>query len=869
MAHDDLTTIKPVQRAVRLTRIGLVAQGICRAFWPLWSVLIALIGALMFGVQDVVAPGVFWVGLAAFCAAALWFGVKGAREFEIPSDDDALAQVDAALPGRPLSTLRDTIAIGAGDPASVAVWSAHRAHMAKKALEARPLKPDLQLASRDPFALRYAALLLVGMALMFGSASRLTFWQARGPVAGVINAASWEGWIAPPSYTGLPVLYMADLAEGEIMIPQGSAVTVRLYGDLGALSVAETVSARLGEVPDPATPAHDFVVAQSGEIAIAGAGGRIWQVEIVPDIAPKIAMTGPAETTVEGVMTLPFAAEDDYGVATGRAVLTLSLENVDRRYGLATMPEPREAIEVQLPMPISGSRAKFDESLVENFSDHPWAHLPVNVALFAVDQAALEGAATPQVIDLPARRFFDPLAGAIVEQRRDLLWSRENATRVSQVLRTLSHRPEEGLFRSETDYLRLRVILRRLEAGISFGLSVDQRDEIAQALWDLAIALEDGDLDDAAERMKRAQERLSEAMKNGASNEEIAALMQQLRDATKDYMRQLSQQAQRDAEQNPNDFAQNQRNEGEMQMTQDDLQKMMDRIQELMEQGRMAEAQQALEELQELMDNMRMAQQQGGEGQPSPGQQAMEGLADTLREQQGLSDQAFRDLQEQFNPGANRGESQGNEGRNGGAGRGQSHENQGSEGQGAGEGDAQNQNQGGPQGQGDDQGQSLAQRQDALRQEVERQRDRLPGAGTEGGQSAREALDRAGRAMDQAEEALRQDKLADAIESQSEAMDALRESIRNLGDAMAQNRQQNGQGQQNQSAGQAGGGRQDPLGRDSGSSGQRNGSDAQLLNGEDVYRRAQDLLDQIRRRSGETDRPSAERDYLRRLLERF
>ena len=122
MAHDDLTTIKPVQRAVRLTRIGLVAQGICRAFWPLWSVLIALIGALMFGVQDVVAPGVFWVGLAAFCAAALWFGVKGAREFEIPSDDDALAQVDAALPGRPLSTLRDTIAIGAGDPASVAVW---------------------------------------------------------------------------------------------------------------------------------------------------------------------------------------------------------------------------------------------------------------------------------------------------------------------------------------------------------------------------------------------------------------------------------------------------------------------------------------------------------------------------------------------------------------------------------------------------------------------------------------------------------------------------------------------------------------------------------------------------------------------------
>ncbi|MBL3562113.1 DUF4175 family protein, partial [Rhodovulum sulfidophilum] len=47
------------------------------------------------------------------------------------------------------------------------------------------------------------------------------------------------------------------------------------------------------------------------------------------------------------------------------------------------------------------------------------------------------------------------------------------------------------------------------------------------------------------------------------------------------------------------------------------------------------------------------------------------------------------------------------------------------------------------------------------------------------------------------------------------------------------------------------------------------GTEDSMLQGEDVYRRARDLLDEIRRRSGEQNRPDLELDYLRRLLERF
>ena len=62
--------------------------------------------------------------------------------------------------------------------------------------------------------------------------------------------------------------------------------------------------------------------------------------------------------------------------------------------------------------------------------------------------------------------------------------------------------------------------------------------------------------------------------------------------------------------------------------------------------------------------------------------------------------------------------------------------------------------------------------------------------------------------------------------------------------------------------------RRDPLGRQMGNTGQF-GTDENLLQGEDVYRRAEELLGEIRRRSAEQNRPEVERDYLRRLLDRF
>ena len=857
-----------LRRPLMLTWAGLIAERLVRAFWPFWSVLSASAAALMLGVQDIlpINAALCLLLLCTFAMAA--FAVRGLRRFHWPDQQEALNRLDGSMPGQPLRALKDRQAIGMDDPGSQALWAAHLRRMAERAAQSRAIKPNLRLSDRDPFGLRYVALLALITALLFGSVRHVSSVTQIAAIAGtpVDQSASWEGWIEPPRYTGLPSLYLND-QKGRIEVPEGSQITLRLYGKANAITVSETVSNRTEDQGiNQSAAEQDFEIKTSGTLRIDGPDGQEWDILAIADLPPTVALVEVgATTTFDGQMTQPFRGQDDYGITDGRAMFRLDLNRIDRRYGLVPDPDAREEIVLDLPMPVTGGRIDFTENLIENLSEHPWAHLPVLLQFEVRDEAGQIGLSDQLSLSLPARRFFDPLAAAIIEQRRDLLWSRSNARRVSQLLRAISWKPETGLFRSETAYLRLRVILRRLEALARHdGITKEAQDEMAQALWDLAIILEDGDIGNALDRMRAAQERLSEAMKNGASDDEIAQLMQELRDATEDYLRQKSQQAQRQDDGNGD----RQNAENAVRLTQEDLQAMMDRIQELMEEGRFAEAQQALEEFQELMENLRTAEGQGQQG-GGEGQQAMEGLADTLREQQGLSDQAFRDLQEQFNPNTQSGQSQGNQGFSGGEGRGESHEGQsGGQGEGGQDGQRDSAQSDGSQsggGQGNSAG-SLAQQQDALRRELERQRNNLPGAGTEAGDQARGALDQAEQAMRDAENALREDNLAEAIDRQADAMEALRDGMRNLDQAMA-NEAQN-PGGQGDALGQFGDQQSDPLGRTPGQ-GRQAGTQDNLLQGEDTYRRARELLDEIRRRSGEGVRPNVERDYLKRLLDRF
>ncbi|SFL43177.1 TIGR02302 family protein [Loktanella salsilacus] len=853
--------------------MGLVAERATRAFWPLWSVLFVILTPLMFGFQDRMSLEVFW-GLSLIAALAVGAAlVRGLRMFRWPSKDEALARVDAALPGRPISAVRDAQAIGASDPASAAVWQAHQARMRVATQSARAVQPDLRVSDRDPYGLRFMALLMFVVALLFGSVLRVgsvAQIAQNGGGAALATGPVWEGWITPPAYTGKPVLYLNDIAPGAVQVPLGSDITLRLYGEVGALSVTQTVSGDAA-VPPATDPQQSFSVAQAGQITIDGPNGAAWDVGILADAAPYVTLTAPIESDAMGELNQAFAASDDYGVESGTATFALDLSAVDRSFGLTVDPDPIDPVVLDLPMPFSGDRSDFDEFLIDNLSQHELANLPVTLTLSVTDAAGQTASTPAEPMTLPGRRFFQPVAKAIVEQRRDLMWSRANARRIVQVLRAISYEPDT-LFTNQATYLRLRFIIKRLDQFDRDGITDENEAEIVQALWDLAVQLEDGTLADARERLARAQERLEEAMRNGASEAEIAELMQELRDATQDYMQMLADQME------PGDGTDEpQSAENSTQMSQDELQALMDRIEELMQEGRMAEAQALMEQLNSLLENMRITQGEGsGDGPQTPGQQSMQDLADTLRDQQDLSDDAFRDMQnqgQQGQQGQQPGQEQG-EGQQGQApGQGQQPGADGSgeqPGQEQGQGDGEGQNDGQGSGAGENEGQSLAQRQQALRDELNRQRGALPGLPGDAGDQARRSLDSAEGAMDGAEQALRDGDMAQAIDRQADAMDALRDGMRAIGEALAQNESQEpGQGNATgDQTGQAQPGRRDPLGRQLGSTGQY-GTEENLLQGEDTYRRAEELLEELRRRLAEQERPQVERDYLDRLLDRF
>ena len=251
-----------LRRALLLTWAALAWERLARAFWPLASLLAAVAGLLMLGVHDLVPVIALWWAGGAVAVLAAALAVRGAWLFDWPGRDAARARLDATMPGRPLQALSDTQATGARDGATVALWRAHRARMARLAARARPVGPDARLKARDPHALRYAAALVVLVALVFGSAGRIGSVRDLAPGGGAAAASgpSWEGWIEPPAYTGLPTLYLPDLPEGPVQVAQGATVTVRVYGDADRYAVTATVSDAGAarpmppRIPDATTP---------------------------------------------------------------------------------------------------------------------------------------------------------------------------------------------------------------------------------------------------------------------------------------------------------------------------------------------------------------------------------------------------------------------------------------------------------------------------------------------------------------------------------------------------------------------------------------------------------------------------------------
>jgi uncharacterized protein (TIGR02302 family) len=861
----------------------IVWERLLTAFWPTLTLILFAIAFFLWGGVRVLPPlAVVIAGMGVFAWMVLLL-VRGCQRMHLPTPPQVYSRLDDSVTGAPVSSLMDDLALGENDPNSKELWELHLQRMAQKAQQATVPNAHVRLAAVDKYALRLFAILAVVSGAFFANGSSYEGPELRGENGEALNLGpSFEAWAKPPLYTGLPTVYLSGVEEGvPISLAQGSVFLIRAYGDVGDVVISENLSVT-GNTTFPKTEGvlaeAQFVMTQAGVLELKNSNGqaRSWDISLLSDLPPMIEVTGALTRDLQGAMQLPFRASDDYGVTGGALRITLDIENVDRRFGLALAPEPTDELTGELPLPFNARTSDFEGVIEEDFAQHVWAGLPVIVELTATDAGQNTGRINPLLAELARKRFFDPLSAALVDVRRQVMWNRQNAERGIYLLRAIIHKPTDSFSRNKA-YEMTRAAIRDLEAYGDVDLSDETQGEVAALLWAAAILIEDGDINDAKERLKRAQERLAEAMENGATQEEIAELMEELREATQAYIKELGE----NAEQTDSPSGGQQDNA----VSQDEIQEMMDEIQRLMDEGRMDEAMELLQELQELLENLQVTKQSGQGGDGEPQEQDMQ---DMLEEQQELADDTFQELQEQFEQeqgeqegqqgqqgrdGQQEGQSGEQEGQEQGEGQQQGNEQSGSEGQQLGDGQKQGQGEKGQDGQGQSgTGTSdLAGRQQALRDMLDQQRGQLPNDGTGAGDAARDALKDADREMGEAEESLRQGDFGQALDQQSDALQSLRRGMRVMKEDGQQ--AQNGSDGETQDGGNSQTAGRDPLGRPNG--GNQSGSTVddtarnEGIDKTDRRKAYENLLNDLKGRAQDRTRPEFELDYLERLLDRF
>ncbi|MFT7390981.1 MAG: hypothetical protein ACI9ZH_001208 [Paracoccaceae bacterium] len=878
-AAPDASAVRAIVEARARTQArSLTMERLTRAFWPAWAVVALFLGAALSGAFDLAPPLVHAALLGLFALAGLAALARGAIQFRAPTGAEAMAALDRGADDRPVAALSDTQALGAADPAAQAIWALHQRRMAARALAAMPRPADLRLAKYDPYGLRLSALIALivggGIAALDGG-DRLSSALNPGAMAAA-NAVqpSIEAWATPPAYTGAEMVYLTERPGETVDLPAGSRLSFRVYNASVDPVLIQEVADDVGAAPVFAAMgegAYDlqFDAMRSGLLSIKAGGATLgeWTFAVTADLPPSIALVGEVGASETHALQFDFEASDDFGVASAWAVVEL---DVARLTGIPGPPPPGlEPIEIELPLPFTGAVTETTGTVVEDLIEHPWAGLPVTITLYAEDAGGRQGVSGPIAAVIPSRPFSDPMAKAVVEQRRTMATSMNELPPALQRLRAVTAYPEDWFAKTMRPYLVVRTAMRRLEYALADGREAQEIGSVMELLWQAALLLEDGDLASAAERLRRAKERLSDAIEQGASPEELARLTDELRQAMNEYIAEMARQAM----QNLDQLQQQQQQGGEQSQSQrmqmQDLQQMLDEIQRLAESGDRESAQKMLQALQQMLENMQMQAQQG-QGEGGEGQQAMDELQEMLRSQQDLADQSFEEMQRrqgQGQPGQQGQEGQqGQQGQQGGQGQPNPFGQPDSGGMGPNgltprPGDPQ---QGGPGGEPQDLSR-MAQEQEALRQLLEDLRAQIPGGLSD---EATEALRDADEAMGSARERLDGESPGEALDDQVRAMENLREGARQLGDAMRKQAQQ-GQGDQagqgDQNARDRG---RDPLGRPTAQDGAMEGADTQVPSAEDMMR-ARELLDEIRRRSGDRTRPELELDYLRRLLERF
>lgn len=821
----------------------LPAAGIVALFFILgWLGLFAEIGPLA------------RAGAMAVLALALLLSLKPALAIRWPSPQAVDRRLDRSRPEfhRPLATLADK-AVATSDPIAAALWATHRRRAEQAAQALTTLPADAALRNRDRFALRAAALVaLIGAAFVAGDERSARIEMAFDWTTPRIppTPPRLDAWIDPPAYTARPPIFLSGNgnvgADEIIKVPVGSILTIRATSPASedkpappavldvrhgaGLEIVPQPEAGGKQQPKAGIAIEKRIVRADTAIAIA-LGGRdagSFRLAVIPDRPPAATLNEVSVVAASpdrqqpGGVKLGYALADDYGIAKGEVVV----ERVARsgaEAGAPLYPPP----DITLPLRLGNGE------IIVPTEDHPWAGEEVRIRIRVEDDIGQKAQSEALTVTLPQRPFTQPLARALVEQRRHIVFSPGDLALPRLAFDALLFEPERFTAKV-SDFLALDII----RSGLRTVRDREKLKAITEEIHELALFLENGDMTDAEKRLREAEARLRDAIEREASPEEIKRLAEELRRAMDQFLREFAERALRDRDRSAEDRSPV---SPDRMMTQRDLQEMLKKIEELARSGKTAEAQQLLNQLKQMLENLRSARRRDVDPKMRELGQQLEEIDRLQREQRELRDRTFREGQ------------QGQQGQRGQRGQRQ-------------------QGQRGQQGE-----QSLQDQQQALRDRLNKLRERLRQRGIEEGEGFGEAEN----GMEDAEGKLGQGQNGEATQGQQRALDGMGRGAQGLAQQLQRmlgQGEEEGEGE-GDGQGQPGPGQRgradsqfDPLGRRNGGK-NRDFEDSSKYDPENngnvqgtISERTERVLRELRRRLGEFERPKEELDYLERLL---
>ena len=163
--------------------------------------------------------------------------------------------------------------------------------------------------------------------------------------------------------------------------------------------------------------------------------------------AARSASSGEPKRAANGTLELNYTIDDDYGARTAKAEFAL-----DDRSGCPAPVRSTPAPEMPLALPRRGAQSDAAKT-TRDLTEHVWAGAKIKLTLVATDDAGQEAAARPRSITLPERPFTNPLARAVIEQRRLLALDANAKPRVLDLMDAITLRPEDT-FDNMSHYLR-------------------------------------------------------------------------------------------------------------------------------------------------------------------------------------------------------------------------------------------------------------------------------------------------------------------------------------------------------------------------------------------------------------------------------